>query len=189
MMPPMDKGLALVPMRQWAGRLLRAFGALILMFVGVLGIGEVAISVAWLMVDSSGGWRERSTEHALVIGAVLWALVTAALVVTWRLHPAVRVVAALAAACVPVAVILPHMPQALGGLKPECAIAHLDASALSPDVLRAILGGAPTTAAPVEVLFSDEQWHHFRFGDGHHAQVRRELVLALETCIDGHPGR
>jgi hypothetical protein len=153
--------------------------AALAMFAAVC-VGELAISLAWLVVGSNGHWRDRSTGHALVIGCLLGLLLLTSIAVTARSGVIVRGAAAAASGGLFV-LGLSSVPTALGGLKPSCVVVHWSQAAFTREVLDVLEMDA---AAPVamELLYSDDHWHHFRLVDGRHMEVPRERVVALETC-------
>jgi hypothetical protein len=152
-----------------------------LTLIAALGLGELAISLAWLAVDWGGAhWRERSTGQALTIGGVLLVLLTLALTATARSGVVVRAAAALAVAGLFI-VGLSKVPHTLGGLKPSCVIVHWRQTELTPDALRAV-GVGDAGGSLMDLLYSDDKWHHLRLADRRHLEVPRERIVALETC-------
>lgn len=143
-------------------------------------MGELAISLAWLVVGSNGHWRDRSTGHALLIGCMLGLLLLLSLTATRRSSVLVRASAASVVAGLFV-IGLASVPTTLGGLKPTCAVVHWSQAAFTQAALDAIEidGAAP---ASMELLYSDDYWHHFRLPDGRHLEVPRDRVAALQTC-------
>jgi hypothetical protein len=151
-----------------------------LTLVGSLVLGHVAISLAWLLVDPTARWRERSMGHALIVGGVLGVLLTLVLTVTGRASVWVRAAAVVGGAGVFVAG-LSQVPLSLGGVKPSCVVVHVAPTNFPPEILLG-MGADAGGSARMELLYSDEGWHHFRQADGRHLEMPRDRVVGLETC-------
>jgi hypothetical protein len=141
-------------------------------------LGELAISISWLVVDSDAGWRERTSSHAFVIGAVLLLVGAVPLQLTRGRRALVRASATAGVAASFLLLCLPHLPQSLGGLAPACTVVYvLNGNPMVAEDLSAGSGVSP----PVELLFSDESFHHLRLSNGDHVMVNRSIVM-LATC-------
>lgn len=143
-------------------------------------LGELAISLAWLVVGSNGHWRDRSTGHALLIGCMLGLVLLLCLAATTRSSKLVRASAA-SVGCGLFVIGLASVPTTLGGLKPTCAVVHWSQAAFTQAALDALDIDAASSGS-MELLYSDDHWHHFRLADGRHLEVPRERVAALQTC-------
>jgi hypothetical protein len=145
-----------------------------------LCLGELAISLASWVVGSNGHWRELSTRHALSVGGVLMVLLMATFATMARTGGLVRAAAVMVVGGI-FLIGLSNVPTTLGGMQPSCVVVHWNQTAFTGDVLHAI-GADAADAASMDLLYSDDHWHHFRLTDGRHLEVPRERVVALETC-------
>lgn len=162
------------------GRLVRWALTAALAVFAALCLGEFTISLAWLVVGSNGHWRGRSTGHALLIGCMLGVLLMVSFAATARRGALVRAASLMAVAGL-FLVGLAKVPHTLGGMRPSCVVVHWQQNALPAHVVDAI-GAELVDAASMDLLYSDDDWHHFRLADGRHLEVPRDRVVALETC-------